>query len=69
MDIRDSAVVDAHTGEKLVLSLAELAMEAFYSLDRSVHITAEETIPLQGQHLLLRLPASRRWRWTSRWAR
>ena len=42
MDLRDSAVVDAHTGEKLV-ELADLAMEAFYSLDRSVHITAEET--------------------------
>ena len=42
MDLRESTVVDAHTGEKLV-DLADLAMEAFYSLDRSVHITAEET--------------------------
>ena len=42
LDVRDAAVVDAATGEAL-LSLAELALEAFYSLDHSVHITAEAT--------------------------
>lgn len=42
MDIKENDIVDAVSGEKL-LPLGELALEAFYSLDRSVHITAEET--------------------------
>ena len=42
MDIQANQVVDAETGETL-LSMEELATEAFYSLDKSVHITAEST--------------------------
>lgn len=42
MDINENVVVDKETGEKL-LDMAELATTAFYSLDRSVHITAEVT--------------------------
>ena len=42
LDLRDGDVVDAATGAA-VLDLAELATTAFYSLDKSVHITAEET--------------------------
>ena len=40
MDIRNNVVVDKESGEKL-LDMAELATTAFYSLDRSIHITAE----------------------------
>ncbi len=40
--IRDAHVVDAESGERL-LSLEELATTAFYSLEHSVHITAETT--------------------------
>ena len=43
LDIRDRAVVRAATGET-VLTLADLALEAFYSLDHCEHITAEESI-------------------------
>ena len=43
LDIRDRAVVRAATGET-VLTLADLALEAFYSLDHCEHITAEETV-------------------------
>ena len=42
LDLRCDTIVDAKTGEKL-LDMAELATTAIYSLDRSVHITAEET--------------------------
>ena len=42
LDIRGREVVDAASGEGL-LTLAELASEAFYSLDHCVHITAEAT--------------------------
>ena len=42
LDLREKTIVDGETGEAL-LSLEDLAMEAFYSLDRSVHITAEAT--------------------------
>lgn len=42
MDIRNNTVVDKESGEKL-LDMAELATTAFYSLDRSIHITAEAT--------------------------
>ena len=42
LGIRGRDVVDAGTGEAL-LSLADLAEEAFYSLEHSVHITAEVT--------------------------
>ncbi len=42
MDVIDNMIVDALSGECL-LSVSELALEAFYSLDKSVHITAEET--------------------------
>ena len=42
MDIRNNVVVDKESGEKL-LDMAELATTAFYSLDRSIHITAEAT--------------------------
>ena len=41
-------------GERLI-SLEELATTAFYSLEHSVHITAEGTQPLQGKYLCLRL--------------
>ena len=41
LDVRGGAVVDG-SGAR-VLSLEELAQEAFYSLRHSVHITAEET--------------------------
>ena len=43
LDIRDRAVVRSATGET-VLTLADLALEAFYSLDHCEHITAEESI-------------------------
>ena len=42
LDILDGWIVPAGSGEML-LSLGDLAMNAFYSLDRSVHITAEAT--------------------------
>ena len=42
LGIRGRDVVDVGTGEAL-LSLADLAEEAFYSLEHSVHITAEVT--------------------------
>ena len=42
MDIRDDAVVDKESGD-ILLTLGALAEEAFYSLDHSVHITAEAT--------------------------
>ncbi len=41
LDIREGRVTDLEG--KHLLSLEELAMNAFYSLERSVHITAEET--------------------------
>ena len=42
LDVRGRDIVDARSGESL-LSLADLALEAFYSLEHSVHITAECT--------------------------
>ena len=42
LDVKDNCVVDRETGEAL-LSMEELATTAVYSLDRSVHITAEAT--------------------------
>ena len=42
MDVRESRVVDSMSGAVL-LPLSELAIEAFYSLENSVHITAEAT--------------------------
>ena len=41
LDIRERQIVDG-AGEALI-SLADLAMNAFYSLEHSVHITAEDT--------------------------
>ena len=42
MDIRESNIVDKETG-KILLSMADLAIEAFYSLSYCTHITAEAT--------------------------
>ena len=42
LDVRDNPIVDKETGTQL-LPMEELATTAFYSLDRSVHITAEAT--------------------------
>ncbi len=42
MDIHESNIVEKETG-KILLSMGDLAMEAFYSLDYCVHITAEAT--------------------------
>lgn len=42
MDISDNEIVDKESREKL-MDMAELSANAFYSLDRSVHITAEAT--------------------------
>ena len=42
LDIKEDQVIDKASGEVL-LSLAALAEEALYSLERSVHITAETT--------------------------
>ena len=42
MDIENNQVVDK-TGREVLLSMEELATTAFYSLDKSVHITAEAT--------------------------
>ena len=42
LDVEDNHIVDKETGKQL-LPMEELATTAFYSLDRSVHITAEAT--------------------------
>lgn len=42
MDIRENQIVEKASGEVLV-SLSALAEEAFYSLEKSMHITAETT--------------------------
>lgn len=42
LDIRNNEVVDKKSGDSL-LSMKELATEAFYSLSHSVHLTAEST--------------------------
>ncbi|MEM1484229.1 xanthine dehydrogenase subunit XdhA [Oscillospiraceae bacterium PP1C4] len=42
MDIVDGNIVDKETGKQL-LTMEKLALEAFYSLSHSVHITAEAT--------------------------
>ena len=42
LDVKENSVVDRESGE-LLLSMEELATTAIYSLDRSVHITAEVT--------------------------
>ena len=42
LDVRDNHIVDKETGKQL-LPMEDLAATAFYSLDRSVHITAEAT--------------------------
>ncbi len=42
LDLKENRIVDRETGEGL-LPMEELAMTAFYSLDRSEHITAEAT--------------------------
>lgn len=42
LDLAENQVVDLHTGEMLV-TMEALATEAFYSLERSEHITAEAT--------------------------
>lgn len=42
LDVRNDNIVNAESGE-ILLSMCELATTAFYSLDRSVHITAEST--------------------------
>ena len=42
LDVRDNHIVDKETGKQL-LPMEDLATTAFYSLDRSVHITAEAT--------------------------
>lgn len=42
LDVLESSIVEKGSGEKL-LSMADLAIESFYSLDHSVHITAEAT--------------------------
>lgn len=42
LDLKDDAVINVITGETM-RSVADVALEAFYSLDRSRHITAEET--------------------------
>lgn len=42
LDVRDGEVADAGTGE-VVLKLADLALEAFYSFRHSVHLAAEST--------------------------
>ena len=42
LDVRADFIVEKESGEQL-LSMAELAETAFYSLDRSQHITAEVT--------------------------
>ena len=42
LDVKENCVVDRESGEVL-LSMEELATTAIYSLDRSIHITAEAT--------------------------
>ncbi len=42
LNLVNNVIVDSSTGEKL-LDMAELSLTAFYSLDRSVHITSEAT--------------------------
>lgn len=42
MDVSDNFIIDKTSKEQL-LSMVDLATEAFYSLDKSVHITAEAT--------------------------
>ena len=42
LDVRDNHIVDKETGKQL-LPMEDLSTTAFYSLDRSVHITAEAT--------------------------
>ena len=42
LNVKENSVVDRESGE-LLLSMEELATTAVYSLDRSVHITAEAT--------------------------
>lgn len=42
LDIRENVIIDKNGGEVL-LELSELALTAFYSLEHSVHITAEST--------------------------
>ena len=42
LDVRENNLVEAESG-KVLVSMSDLATEAFYSLDRSVHITAEST--------------------------
>lgn len=42
LDVVDNMVIDKASKEEL-LSIEEMALEAFYSLDKSVHIAAEET--------------------------
>lgn len=42
LDVRENNLVEKESGRVLV-SMCDLATEAFYSLDRSVHITAEST--------------------------
>ena len=42
LDIKDNNIVNIHNGE-ILLPMEELATTAFYSLDRSIHITAEST--------------------------
>lgn len=43
LDIAQNEIIDKKCGNRL-MSMEELAMEACYSLERSVHITAEESI-------------------------
>lgn len=42
MDIREDEIIDKNSGD-ILLSVGALAEEAFYSLEHSVHITAEAT--------------------------
>ena len=42
LDVRENNLVEKTSG-KVLATMSELATEAFYSLDRSVHITAEST--------------------------
>lgn len=42
LDIKENQIIQAETAD-ILFSLETLAMEAFYSLENSVHLTAEET--------------------------
>lgn len=42
LDVKNNSIIDAASGEEL-LPIEDLAVNAFYSLDKSVHISAEET--------------------------